>query len=63
MNWKVSLNPTLSKSCLVSLSDYREGEGRGEREREERKGGEGRERERERERERRDNQLVCCYSV
>ena len=43
MNWKVSLNPTLSKSCLVSLSDCREREGRkGER-------GRGRERERERE--------------
>ena len=39
MNWKVSLNPTLSKSCLVSLSDCREREGRkGER-------GRGRERE------------------
>ena len=53
MNWKVSLNPTLSKSCLVSLSDCREREGR--------KGERGRGRGRERER--RDNQLVCCYSV
>ena len=48
MNWKVSLNPTLSMSCLVSLSDCRGGGGRkGERERGEegREGGGGRERE------------------